>query len=59
MAESPQARYTKRVNAKWPRIQVQLLASDGALVNKWLALLAKHGGQKPAIIALLKGAKGE
>jgi hypothetical protein len=55
---------TKQFHKRKERGAVRVLVTldpknDGALVKKWLALKAEHGGQKPAIIALLKGVKGE
>jgi hypothetical protein len=57
MTKTSQAKYSKLVIANWPRVQVQLLQSDGSRVDKWKALVAKHGGQKPALLALLDGVK--
>ena len=62
MTKTRQMKYwEKRINRGVITVRCQLDPANGdtVAIERWNALLKEHGGPKPAIIALLNGAKGE
>ena len=55
---SPQAKYLAKRRAKGVRVEVQLDASEPDAIAAWLAVKALYGGQKPALLALLRSHVG-
>jgi len=52
---TPQAKYLAQRRAKGVRVEVQFDASEADAIAAWQAVKARYGGQKPALLALLRG----
>jgi hypothetical protein len=54
MTQSRQAKYNKAKRQEGVRVDVLLTPDDGEAFTTWLELKKRYGGQKPALLALLR-----